>query len=81
MHAPLICQKAKKKLVILGRNISGTNMRHKEKLSRTRLRRLAGAMQSFRFIFLFYISFNSRGHIATGSLWLENPVHNNWSIF
>ena len=31
--------------------------------------------------FLFYVAFNSQGHIATGSLWVEEPVHTSWSRF
>ena len=30
---------------------------------------------------LFYVAFNSQGHIATGSLWVEEPVHTSWSGF
>ena len=32
-------------------------------------------------LFLFYVAFNSQGHIATVSLWLEEPVHTSWSRF
>ena len=33
------------------------------------------ATLKFRFIFLFYVKFNSQGHIVTGSLRVEEPVH------
>ena len=39
------------------------------------------ATLKFRFIFLFYVKFNSQGHIVTGSLQVEEPVHTSWSIF
>ena len=32
-------------------------------------------------LFLFYVTFNSQGHIARGSLWVEEPMHTNWSRF
>ena len=31
--------------------------------------------------FLFYVAFNSLGHIAMGSLRVEHPVHTSWSRF
>ena len=31
--------------------------------------------------FLFYIAFNSQGHIVMGSLHVEEPVHASWSRF
>ena len=31
--------------------------------------------------FLFYVAFNSQGHVAMGSLWAEEPVHASWSRF
>ena len=34
-----------------------------------------------RFIFLFYVAFNSQGHTAMGSLRVEEPVHTSWSRF
>ena len=34
-----------------------------------------------RFIFFFYITFNSQGYIATVSLQWEEPVHTSWSRF
>ena len=33
------------------------------------------------FYFLFYAAFNRQGHIAMGSLQLEEPVHTTWSRF
>ena len=39
------------------------------------------ATRKFRFIFLSYVMFNSQGHIVTGSLRVEEPVHTSWSIF
>ena len=30
---------------------------------------------------LFYVAFKSQGHIATGSLQVEEPVHTSWSRF
>ena len=35
----------------------------------------------FIFILFFYIAFNSQGHIAMGSLRVEEPVHTSWSRF
>ena len=32
-------------------------------------------------LFWFYVALNSQGHIATGSLWVEEPVHTSWSRF
>ena len=29
----------------------------------------------------FYVAFNSQGHIAMDSLWVEEPVHTSWSRF
>ena len=36
---------------------------------------------SFCEIYLFYIAFNIQGHIGTGSLRVEEPVHTSWSRF
>ena len=33
------------------------------------------------FIYLFYIVFNSQGHIVMGSLWVEETVHTTWPRF
>ena len=29
----------------------------------------------FIIIFMFYVAFDSQGHIAAGNLWVEEPVH------
>ena len=36
---------------------------------------------SIYLFFWFYIVFNSQGYIATGSVWVEEPMHPNWSRF
>ena len=33
------------------------------------------------FLFFVYAAFNSQGHIATASLWVQEPVHTSWSRF
>ena len=35
----------------------------------------------FYFIFLFYVTLKGQGHIATGSLLVEELVHTSWSRF
>ena len=40
-----------------------------------------GLQWPFKFRFIFYVTFNSEGHIATGSLRVEESVHTSWSEF
>ena len=39
------------------------------------------SFMDFAVFFLLYFAFNSQGHIAKGSLWVEEPVHTSWSRF